>query len=219
MMGQNSFSNTQINSNGANIPGAAQPAGYPAPGPVAPPPSPQSAPATSTPPTPMQPSAKKFSPTTLIIAIVSALIGAGIAVGVMLLINKKPATSEEEIEIKVEPASMDNDGSQTIEEGAKKYDEEISKSTNEEEKFSWTINKVTYYIINEDYDSALAMLDAMDIASLDNYDQYRVYNHYVSLYESKGDTAQAERYQQLSDEALSKELEKAQTEQTEEENS
>ena len=216
MMGQNSFSNTQANSNGANIPGAAQPAGYPAPGPVAPPPSPQGAPATSTPPIPTQPSAKKFSPTVLIIAIVSALVGAGIAVGIMLLINNKPTTDKNEIEIRIEPASIDHDGSQTIEEGAKQYDEEIEKSTNEEEKFSWTMNKVTYYAVNEDYDSALAMLNAIDVASLDSYDQYRVYNHYVSIYEVKGDTAEAERYQQLSDEALSKELEKVQAEQTEE---
>lgn len=211
MMGQNNFSSAQANSNNAYFSDNRQPTDSVAM-------SPSSQDATVVGLSSDQSRIKRLNPTIFVATIISALVGAGIAVGVMLLIYNKPAVGEAAMEILIEPSAIDNDGTQTIEEGAKKYDEDIAKSTNEEEKFSYTLNKVTYYIINEEYASALAILETIDMQSLDSYDQYRVYNHYASLHSAKGDTAEADRYQRLSDEALSRELENNSAEQPEEQN-
>ena len=191
-MGQNSFSNPNNNSNDTVFPETTVP--------------PDNMPKEQT-----KPVAKKSSNGKLIaIAIISALAGAGITAAVFLLVVKTPTQEEEKettTETIIETASPENDGTQTVEETLEEFDKVIAEADTKEEQFSLTLNKAGYYIINDDYNAAIELLNTLNVDSLENFDQYRVYNHYVSAYEGLGDTAQAEKYKALSDEALAKEFE------------
>ena len=108
--------------------------------------------------------------------------------------------------VEVYYASPDNDGSQTTEETLNEFDKEISAAGSAEDKLNVSLGKIGYYIILEDYESALSALSAIDVDSLSDYDQYRVYNYYASAYNGQGDTAQASRYTKLANEANARDM-------------
>ena len=197
MMGQNSFSNNDTNSNSTVFSNSGQPAGYPAPTPITTPPNPQNA-QTNDIPSNQQP-AKKFTPTILIVAVISALIGAGVAVGIILLTNRQPEAPEEETIELIENVSPENDGTQPIQETISEFDQRIENAKTDQESFTLKIDKVSYYILNDEYDAAIAALDAFDINLLDDSQKYHVYNSYTTAYTGKGDAAQAERFRQLAE--------------------
>lgn len=192
MIGQNSFSNTNTN------PGAYQ-----------------SMPTQPVPPTPVNPVANQSvpkapkKPLSAPILVVIGLV-AGIAVCAIiyfLFLQPKPeGKTDTSYATEVKESSPNNDGTQTYQDTLSAFDNQISATTDSDDKFSLELNKIGYYIIIEDYDSAISALEAIDINSLDNFDQYRVYNYFKSAYEGKGDEAKAAEYQKLSDEANAKEL-------------
>ena len=186
MIGQNSFSNSNNNPNGSIFS------------------------ATQTPSQNITSSTgktekKSGNAKTIIIAIVAALVGAGIATAVVLLVTNSSTQVEGET-TDIQYASPDNDGTQTIQETLDEFDKEIAAAKTDDERLSLTINKAGYYQLNDDFDSALSLLKTIDVSALDDFDQYRVYNTYSSVYESMGDTTQYEQYKKLADEAMARDF-------------
>ena len=183
MMGQNSFSNTYINSNANNSATNSVPPSSPAP-------------LSSEPNKPK----KKLSAKTIILIIVSALIGAGITVAIFLLFINRPPKA---VNISnVDNASLDNDGTKTIEETIASFDDKINSSADKSEQLSLKLNKADYYMISDNPDAAISTLNAIDLDSLDGDDKYIIYTKYADIYTAKGDNTQAEHYQKLANDAL-----------------
>ncbi len=189
MIGQNSFSNTNTN------PDMITSGSTPAPQPM----SPTSPTAQNAPRKPLG------TPLIILLSVLGGVLLSAVIYFVFIQ-PKSEGNSTASYEVEVKQASPDNDGTQTYQETLTQFDKEISSTNNEEDKLDLELNKAGYYIIIEDYDSALASLDTIDVKSLDNYDQYRVYNYYASAYEEKGEETQAARYRQLADEANAREL-------------
>ena len=145
---------------------------------------------------------KKFPLKSVIIFVVAALVGAGIAALVFLVfINRQPQGNGATVPIEYASENA-NDDSTIKEETTKSLDEKITTSTDESEKLSLKLNKVDYYQISDEYDKAIEVLDTIDTSSLDADDKYRVYTYYASTYEGKSDATQAKYYQDLADEIL-----------------
>ncbi len=186
MIGQNSFSNSNNNPNGSvfsNVPASGQ----------------------SISSSSEQAEQKSGKIKTIIIAIVAALVGAGITTAVFLLTSNRQTPSKGEV-TEIQYASPDNDGTKTVEETLSEFDKEIAAAQSDNERLSLTINKVGYYQINEDYDSALSLINTIDINSLSDFDQYRVYNTYSGIYQSMGDDANYSQYKKLAEEALARDF-------------
>ena len=145
---------------------------------------------------------KKIPLKSIIIFIVAALVGAGIATFIFLVLINRPS-GETGPTSPIQNASQDNNDTESKENTVKNFDDKISASTDETEVLSLKLNKVDYYQIDNEYDKALETLSTIDIDSLDSDDKYRVYTYYASTYEGKGDTAQAEHYKDLADDILS----------------
>ncbi|MBR2695627.1 hypothetical protein IKE86_01815 [Candidatus Saccharibacteria bacterium] len=136
----------------------------------------------------------------IFIAIAAALVGAGIAVAVVLIVNNLNNREEGET-TEITYSSPDNDGTKQNEEVIAEYDKKIAETSDKEVELGLTLNKAGYYNLIEDYDSAISVLQGIDVSSLDNFDQYRVYNYFSTAYEGKGNSAEASRYHQLAEEA------------------
>lgn len=207
MIGQKGFfktnSSSNVNLNDAIISSGSNTAPASAPSP-APDPASSTAPSTNF---PAQKEKKPLPVKTILIAVAAALVGAGVAVGVVLIINN--TKKQEGITQEITYSSPDNDGTQTNEETLAEFDKAIDNAKDESESFSLLLNKVGYNIIIADYDAALAILDGINLSELDDFDQYRVYNYYTSAYKEMGNTAKAEQYQKLADEANARDFAKA----------
>ena len=207
MIGQKGFFKTNSNS-GANVnlgdaiisSGSAAPAATP-PAPHLPNPAPSPANDFSPAPAPVK---KPLSIKTILIVIVAAVVGAGIAVGVIFLLNHKGSEDGETKEITY--ASPDNDGTKTVEETVAEFDKQIAEAKEDDVELGLKLNKVGYYMLNDDYESALTVLEGINVSSLDDFDQYRVYNHYASVYKGLGNSAKAAEYQKLADDANSRDF-------------
>ncbi|MBQ3294181.1 hypothetical protein IJG98_00430 [Candidatus Saccharibacteria bacterium] len=134
---------------------------------------------------------------TILIAIAAALIGAGVAVAVILILNKKSDGEH----VTVYETETVSDGSQTVAETVEKFDEQISSAKDEAEKIENILSKVGYFIIMEQYDQALAELDSINVGGLSDYDQYRVYSNYASVYSGLKNSTKATEYQKLAESA------------------
>ncbi len=204
MIGQKGFSNTHNNPNEAIFSGSTP----------TPPPAPEaSAPVFGAPdpnafaaPTPAKPRSS-INIKTILVAVAAALVGAGIAVGVMLLINR--GTSEPTTTVKIYDGTPGNDGTETEAETLAEFDQKIDQAKDEEETFDLTLAKAAYDLIIEDYDAALAVLNTIEKTSLGDYDLYRLYEHYAGAYEGKGNTSEASRYHALADDAAARDLSSA----------
>ncbi|MBR3131493.1 hypothetical protein IKG31_02875 [Candidatus Saccharibacteria bacterium] len=181
MIGQNSFSNSNTNPNGSVFSAA--------------PTINQNISST-----PEKKIKKPGNTKTIIIAVIAALAGAGIATAIVLLVTNRSTQAEGET-TEIQYASPDNDGTQEVQETLEEFDKEISAAKTDDERLSLTINKAGFYQLNEDYDAALRLLNSIDINSLNDFDQYRVYNTYAGIYQSINDDANYEKYKNLADEA------------------
>ncbi|MBR5389653.1 hypothetical protein IK146_03785 [Candidatus Saccharibacteria bacterium] len=195
MIGQNSFSNANNNTNTAIFSGGKSSASTPnQPSGVA---SANDASAKTT--------GNKVNFKNILIALGALVVVAGAVVAVVLLLKNKPTQGQGE-ETVIYNSSPDNDGTQTSQETLNEFDKSIASATTEEEKFGMQLNKIGYYIITGDYASALSDLNSFDINSMSDFDQCRIYNYYTSLYEAQGDTAKVEQYKKLADEALARDF-------------
>ena len=181
MIGQNSFSNSNTNPNGSVFSAA--------------PTINQNISST-----PEKKIKKPGNTKTIIIAVIAALAGAGIATAIVLLVTNRSTQAEGET-TEIQYASPDNDGTQEVQETLEEFDKEISAAKTDDERLSLTINKAGFYQLNEDYDAALRLLNSIDINSLNDFDQDRVYNTYAGIYQSINDDANYEKYKNLADEA------------------
>lgn len=196
MIGQKGFPNIHSNPNEAVFSGAA-PAASPAPQPM--PAANNPGTIVNTPQKTKQPMDKKI----IFIATLAALVGAGVAVGVVFLI-RAIQNREATFHVDVYDATTISDGSTGVEETISHLDDQISAASNDEERFASTLTKVRYYIGEERYDEALEILQTVDSSGLDDYNLYRYYNHFVAIYQGKGDTASAARYEQMANDAQSR---------------
>ncbi len=141
----------------------------------------------------------------IFVAAISVLVTLLLCVGAYYLFLKPKDESQGE-EVKIGYATPDNDGTKTEEETITEFDDKISSTSSTEEKLNLIMNKAGYYIIIEDYNSAIAALDTIDVSTLSDFDQQRVYNRYATAFEKLGDTAKSDQYRQLADEASARDL-------------
>jgi flagellar basal body-associated protein FliL len=147
-----------------------------------------------------EPNKKRIQPKTIILIIIGVLLGAGITTAAFLLFTN-PATEEPNLNDVIETKSPENDGTKTNKEVISEYDEVINSETDENDKLDLILDKVDYYILNDDYDSALSELKTINIDSLGSSNKQIVYNHFSTIYEGKGDSEQATHYSQLANQA------------------
>lgn len=208
MIGQKGFfkTNSNVNANlgDAIISSGSTPTPTPPPAPHIPNlPSSDATPAGNAQPAPAQ-TKKPLNIKTILIIIVAAIAGAGIAVGVILLLNHKGGEDGETKEITY--ASPDNDGTQTVAETVAEFDRQIAEAKENDVELGLKLNKVGYYMLNDDYESALGVLEGINVSQLDDFDQYRVYNHYASVYKGLGNSTKAAEYQKLAEAANSRDF-------------
>ena len=195
MIGQNSFSNANNNTNTAIFSGGKSSTSTPN----------QPSGVASVNDTSAKMAGNKMNFKNILIALGALVVVAGAVVAVVLLLKNKPTQGQGE-ETVIYNSSPDNDGTQTSQETLNEFDKSIASATTEEEKFGMQLNKIGYYIITGDYASALSDLNSFDINSMSDFDQCRIYNYYTSLYEAQGDTAKVEQYKKLADEALARDF-------------
>lgn len=152
-----------------------------------------------------QAATKKKGNTKTILFIILGAIGATAICAAVYFLFLNPDTA---IGNKVDVYDADNisDGSQSDEETIKDLDQRIADAGTNIEKIDATLSKVRYMFLDEEYDEALAILGTIDSSGLDDYDLYRLYNHFYAAYDGKGDTANANRYKALADEAYARDV-------------
>lgn len=201
MIGQKGFfkTNSNVNANlgDAIISSGSTPTSTPPPAPHIPNlPSSDATLAGNAQPAPAQ-TKKPLNIKTILIIIVAAITGAGVAVAVILILNKKSDGEH----VTVYETETVSDGSQTVAETVEKFDEQISSAKDEAEKIENILSKIGYFIIMEQYDQALAELDSINVGGLSDYDQYRVYSNYASVYSGLKNSTKATEYQKLAEAA------------------
>ena len=215
MIGRKVFS--KANNSNANFSAGANPLGDAiiSSGPATPPPVPHipnyqaPTPDAGTQPAPAQAKEpKKISPA--LVAIISVLATALVGV-VVYFVFLAPRTESDGETRDIIYASPDNDGSKTTEETIAEFDKQISATTDDDVELGLTLNKVGYYMLVDDYDSALETLNSINVSGLDDFDQYRVYNHYASVYEGLGNSTKAAEYRQLAENANSRDFNSAES--------
>lgn len=143
------------------------------------------------------------------VVILAILITAVVTAGAVWFFTRPQSEPEGET-VPITYSSPDNDGTQAIEDTTRAFDQEIAAAKTNEEELNLKLNKAGYFLILEDYDSAIDQLNAIDLSSLSAFDQYRVYNHLASAYDGKNDTAQANNYRSLATEAQARDMASAQ---------
>lgn len=188
MIGQNSFSQPNINSNpnDAVFTSGAAPAMNPVGAPSA------------------RKNSKKLP---LIIGVAVLVIGLGVGAYFLFFRPKSEGTP-----VQVLTADSVTTGKESEEATLKDLDKTLAESKDAAEKLDNTLNKVRYLIMLEDYETALSELETLSDAGLSDYDLYRLYGHYSTVYNGLGDTAKANRYKKLADEAHSRDFDAYATE-------
>ncbi len=141
----------------------------------------------------------------LIIAIVILLIGIGVA---LFFILRKPAEDPNAVEdeddentviVYEPPEGSEDPGADYI-----IHHQSIvsSPDSTDEEKFDSLMSIANAYISSEELEEAESLLNDIDRESLTNRQRYDLYNRYVYLFETKGDTVSEEQYSNLAEEAL-----------------
>ncbi|MBR3319085.1 hypothetical protein IKG06_01100 [Candidatus Saccharibacteria bacterium] len=148
-----------------------------------------------------KPNTKKIKPKTIILILIAMLIGAGVTTVIFLLFINR-TVEEPSISDVIETESPENDGTKTAEQVIEEFNNAISNATDESDKLDLMLNEVDYYILEDDYDSALAALGKITIDTLTSSNKQNVYNRYSTVYEGKGDSEQAAHYKQLAEQAF-----------------
>ena len=186
MLGQNSFSK-QDNTNqdggaivSSNNAGSAAPA----------------APAAST-------GAKKPLNKTLLFAIIGVVVVAAGVGAYFLFFNKNGGSSSSTVKITEGVSASGPNASQEVQ---KQLDQKISSSSDEREVLDAKFSKISFMVMDDEFDSALTALNEFNPSDLSDYDQYRLYNYYTTVYQNLGNESEVERYQKLADEAHKRDL-------------
>ena len=148
-----------------------------------------------------KPNTKKIKPKTIILILIAILFGAGVTTAIFLLFIDR-TVEEPSISDVIETESPENDGTKTAEQVIEEFNNAISTATDESDKLDLILNEVDYYILEDDYDSALAALGKIAIDTLTSSNKQNVYNRYSTVYEGKGDSEQATHYKELADQAF-----------------
>ncbi len=142
----------------------------------------------------------------LLIAGAVLLIGVAVA---LFFIFRKPAEPEtpasqgeptDELESTWEPSGETTDVTQEFYEHHQSIVD--SSDTTHEEKFTSTLEIANLYSVSGRYAESEALLNSISRESLTYEEQFRLYGVYQFLYEQSGDTAAAEEYTKLADEAM-----------------
>lgn len=197
MIGQKGFFNTSNSNTDANLGDAIVSSGN------ATPPNPNFTPETVNQPRPKKP----LSPVLLVLISVFATAAVGALVYFLFLAPKNTDGETREIIY----ASPDNDGTKTNEETIAEFDKQIAAASDDDVELGLTLNKVGYYMLMEDYESALSVLSGIDVSSLNDFDQYRVYNHFASVYNGLNNKSKAEEYRKLAEAANSRDFSNAES--------
>ena len=152
---------------------------------------------------------KTLHPKTIILIIVGLLVGAGITTTVFLLLKNR-AVEEPDLADVTETGSPESDGIKTTDQVIDEFNDAINSATDEADKLDLLLDKVDYYILNDDYSSALSTLETIGLDSLSNSSKQIVYNRFATVYEGKGDNEQAIHYKELADQAFSQAYEEQQ---------
>ena len=136
----------------------------------------------------------------------SCLLAGLLIAAVIYFVALKPQENDKQEEIDSRTYSTEVVDNKSKEEFISDFDNRISSAKDDAEKLENTFDKAMFYIMTDDYDSALTVLDGISESGLSDFDLYRLYNHYTSAYQGKGDTAQAEKYQKLAEEAQSRDF-------------
>lgn len=135
------------------------------------------------------------------------LVLAGLGVGAYYMFFKdKQNGIEVNTSVVVEDANLSNDGTIQNEEMLNTIDQRINSAHTDAERFEETMRKVTYLIAMEDYSAILDIANSISDEGLSDYDLFRLYNAYSTAYAGLGETANAERYQTLAEEAHLRDL-------------
>ena len=147
----------------------------------------------------------------IIIAICAVLIiGLGIGIYFLFFNNHSSNTNGSDDDLLgpviVKDIDDDFDGTETVDDYLEKLSDKVESSTNDTERLDNIFDQVTFLIISERPDEAINLLNTIDHSSFKPYDEYRLYNYYVSAYKLKDDTESINHYQALSDDALERDL-------------
>ncbi|MBR3320022.1 hypothetical protein IKG20_01835 [Candidatus Saccharibacteria bacterium] len=205
MIGQNDFS--KPNSNTSMVPNAIVSSGSEAPKPTQPPsvnvPVPPAP--TATPPL------KRSNLKPILFAILGIVIGAGLSIGAYFLFFAPKTESNNGLDFEVSSEVINGS---TTEEIVEIYDKNISSASSGGDLFQAKLDKAGFYIMEEDYPKALEALNNIDTSSLTEPDLYRLYSHYVTVYDALGDSKNAKKNQDLAQEIAEK-LDSESTEESE----
>lgn len=206
MIGRKVFSKANNNSNSAA--GALGDAIISS-GPTTPPPAPAGS---STFPTHTQQPAPAAAPkhtSPILVAFISVLATALVGVGVYFLFLA-PHTGKGETREAIY-VSPDNDGTQSSEATVAEFDKQIASAKDDDVELSLTLNKAGYYMLIDDYASALEVLSTINVSGLSDFDQYRVYNSLASAHNGLGNSTKAAEYRKLADDANARDFNSAES--------
>ena len=137
-------------------------------------------------------------------------IGLGVAVAIIaigvsayFLFFKNADKSSSEVKVTEGVSASGPNASTDIQ---KQLDAKIASSATEQEAIDARFSKASFMIMDEDFDSALALLNEITPSSLSDYDQYRLYNYYTTVYQNLGNEAEVENYQKLAEEAHERDM-------------
>ena len=171
---------------------------------------------------PAEPRRRKNSNLPLIAAAVILFIGVAVA---LFFILRKPAepgekpeepTTDVDIEVVWEPSAGSED---PVGEYIAHQEEIINSSeATSTEKLEARLAIVNSYTVNEEYDTAEALLNEIDRTNLTHRQLFNLYSVYSYLYQQKGDTAAHDEYAALVEQVLSEYWEEEATPETTGEN-
>ena len=139
-----------------------------------------------------------------LLAVAAVLAIVAIGASVYFLVIKKPAgSSSNAVKVTEGVSASGPNASANIQ---KQLDDKIAKSADADEVIDAKFSKVSFMIMDEDYETALTTLDEFIASDLSDYNQYRLYNYYTTVHKYLGNGAEADRYQKLSDEAHERDL-------------
>ena len=140
--------------------------------------------------------AKRFNPVLLVVISVLSTAAVGVLVYFLFL---APRSSENNVVYKI---STETVSVQTSDEMIESYDQQIAQAQTAEDALEAKLDKVTFETMDERYADALGILNTIDVKSLSDAEQYRVYNHYTSIYQYLKDYTNAEKYQKLAQDVI-----------------
>ena len=139
---------------------------------------------------------KKLNPVFLVVLSVLSTAAVG-ALVYFLFLAPRPEKNETPFQVSSETVAVGSS-----EEILNAYDAKIADAKTDAEILSAKIDKATFGLLDSQYQETIDVLNTIDVKSLNDGDQYAVYNHYASAYQGLGDYTNAEKYQKLAQEAL-----------------